>query len=104
MGGELDFQIARGYPFLKNDESITGNCMLAAKEYLGESQVKELDIWMAAEDFSYFSQAVPSVFYRLGTGNAELKTNISAHNAAFNIDEAALANGAGMMAYLIFSL
>ncbi|MCL9980185.1 MAG: M20 family metallopeptidase [Bacteroidia bacterium] len=104
MGGELDFQIARGYPFLKNEESITENCILAAKEYLGESQVKELDIWMAAEDFSYFSQAVPSVFYRLGTGNAELKTNISAHNSAFNIDEAALANGAGMMAYLVFGV
>jgi len=104
MGGELDFQIARGYPFLKNDETITDKCMIAAKEYLGESQVKELDIWMAAEDFSYFSQAVPSVFYRLGTGNAEKKTNISAHNAAFNIDEDSLANGAGMMAYFVFGV
>jgi metal-dependent amidase/aminoacylase/carboxypeptidase family protein len=101
MGGELDFQISRGYPFLKNDPDTTEHCIDAAQQYLGESQVKELDIWMAAEDFSYFSQAVPSVFYRLGTGNAELKTNISAHNAAFNIDEAALANGAGLMAYLV---
>ncbi len=101
MGGELDFQISRGYPFLKNDPDTTERCIDAAQQYLGESQVKELDIWMAAEDFSYFSQAVPSVFYRLGTGNAELKTNISAHNAAFNIDEAALANGAGLMAYLV---
>jgi metal-dependent amidase/aminoacylase/carboxypeptidase family protein len=56
---------------------------------------------MAAEDFSYFSQAVPSVFYRLGTGNADKGTTHSVHNPHFNIDEDSLAHGAGLMAYLV---
>jgi len=100
MGGELDFHIARGYPFLKNDPNVTQRCIDAAQAYLGEAQVKELDIWMAAEDFSYYSQEVPSVFYRLGTGNKENGTTFSVHHPSFDIEEESLADGAGLLAFL----
>jgi amidohydrolase len=38
-------------------------------EYLGKENVLDADIWMAAEDFAYYSQAAASCFYLLGTGN-----------------------------------
>src|SRR3546814_16839058 len=31
--------------------------------------VLDLDIWMAAEDFAFYSQAAPACFYRLGIRN-----------------------------------
>jgi len=100
MGGSVDFEIRRGYPFLKNDEVISEICREAAEEYVGTENVKPLDIWMAAEDFAYYSQEVPSCFYRLGTRNEEKGTGVSVHNAKFDVDEDAIEQGAGLFAYM----
>ncbi len=100
MGGSVDFEIKRGYPFLKNDEVISEICREAAEEYVGTENVKPLDIWMAAEDFAYYSQEVPSCFYRLGTRNEEKGTGVSVHNAKFDVDEDAIEQGAGLFAYM----
>jgi metal-dependent amidase/aminoacylase/carboxypeptidase family protein len=74
--------------------------MQTAAEYLGSENVEELELWMAAEDFSYYSQEVPSCFYRLGTRNQTKGTHYSVHHPAFDIDEDALEIGAGLMAQL----
>lgn len=103
MGGQLDFDIRKGYPFLKNHEDLTLRLQNEAKAFLGDDHVEDLGIWMAAEDFSYFSQAVPSCFYRLGTRNEAKKTTFSVHHASFDVDEDALEQGCGLMAYLAIS-
>ena len=100
MGAEIDIEIKKGYPFLKNDETLTSICMEAAEEYVGGDRVKELELWMAAEDFWYYSQEVPSCFYRLGTRNMEKGTHYSVHHPSFDIDEDALEIGSGLMAEL----
>jgi len=69
MGGQLDFEIRKGYPFLKNNPELTARSVAAAQTYLGAENVLDLDIWMAAEDFAYFSQEIDGCFYRLGTRN-----------------------------------
>jgi amidohydrolase len=100
MGGELDFEVRKGYPFLKNAEELTSRAQLAAIDYLGEENVEDLDIWMAAEDFSYYTQEIDGCFYRLGTRN-EAKGIISGvHTPTFDIDEDALEIGAGLMAFI----
>lgn len=100
MGGSVDIEIRRGYPFLHNDEELTLRCKNAASEYLGEPHVEHLDIWMAAEDFAYYSQEVPSCFYRLGVRNEEKGIVNSVHHPAFDADEDALEDGAGLLAWL----
>ena len=100
MGGEIDFEVRKGYPFLKNAEALTERATAAAKDYLGEENVEELDIWMAAEDFSYYTQEIDGCFYRLGTRNEQKGITAGVHTSHFNIDEDALEIGAGLMAYL----
>lgn len=100
MGGSCDFNIAHGYPFLINEEKLTANARLFAEEYLGAANVIDLDIWMAAEDFAYYSQVTDACFYRLGTGNAEKGTTYSVHTPNFDIDEDALRTSTGLMAYI----
>jgi amidohydrolase len=100
MGGSVDFRIEKGYPFLVNEEKLTARTKQIAIEYLGEENVLDLDIWMAAEDFSYFSQAADACFYRLGTGNKAKGITSSVHTPTFDIDESALALSTGLMAYL----
>ncbi len=100
MGATIDFEIRRGYPFLINEPELTARSIAKAKEYLGEENVEELDIWMAAEDFAYYSQVMPACFYRLGVRNESMGITSSVHTPTFNIDESALTVGAGMMAWL----
>ncbi|MNK08658.1 N-acyl-L-amino acid amidohydrolase [compost metagenome] len=100
MGGSCDFDIHRGYPFLINEEKLTNNAKALAQDYLGAENVVDLDIWMAAEDFAYYSQATNACFYRLGTGNPVKDTMHSVHTPQFDIDEDALKISTGLMAYI----
>jgi len=100
MGGSCDFDIHKGYPFLINEEKLTANARSFAEEFLGKENVIDLDIWMAAEDFSFYSQVTDACFYRLGTGNAAKDTQYSVHTPRFDIDEDALKISTGLMAYI----
>ena len=100
MGGICEFEISKGYPFLVNNPELTRASRLAAEEYLGVDNVVDLDLWMGAEDFAYYSHEMPACFYRLGTGNEEKGTTNGVHTPNFNIDEDALEIGMGLMAWL----
>jgi amidohydrolase len=100
MGGSCDFNIVRGYPFLINEEKLTANVRAYAEDFLGKENVLDLDIWMAAEDFAYYSQVSDACFYRLGTGNKERGITSSVHTPTFDVDEESLKLSTGLMAYI----
>ena len=100
MGGSCEFEIKKGYPFLVNEEKLTAAAKQYAQEYLGKENVLDLDIWMAAEDFAYYSQVTDACFYRLGTRNEAKGITSSVHTPTFDIDENALAISTGLMAYI----
>lgn len=100
MGGECELTVMPGYPFLVNDEITTQRAIAAAENYLGKENVEELQVRMTAEDFAFYSQQIPSCFYRLGTGNRSKNIVSGIHTATFDIDEKALEIGAGLMAWL----
>jgi len=62
QGGGCEVDIRKGYPFLVNDETTTEVAISDAIDYLGEENVKQLDLRMTAEDFAYFSQKQASGF------------------------------------------
>lgn len=100
MGGRCHFNIVRGYPTLLNDPKLTDQVAAFAGDYLGKENVLDEDIWMASEDFAYYSQEITSCFYLLGVGNREKGITSSLHTPSFDIDEHALAISAGLMAYI----
>ncbi len=100
MGGSCEVFIDKGYPFLVNDDQVTAEARQAAVEYLGAENVADLDLRMTAEDFAYYSQQVPSCFYRLGTRNEERNIVHNLHTDRFDVDEKALEVGAGLMAWM----
>jgi amidohydrolase len=100
MGGSCEVNILHGYPFLENHPELTSRTKKQAEAYLGKENVLDLDVWMAGEDFAFYSQKVDACFYRLGVRN-EAKGIISqVHTPTFDIDEDALEVGAGLMAWL----
>jgi len=100
MGGSCEFNIMKGYPFLINEEKLTAATRSHAETYLGKENVLDLDIWMAAEDFAYYSQVADSCFYRLGTRNESRGIVSSVHTPTFDVEEDAFKISTGLMAYL----
>jgi amidohydrolase len=100
MGASCTVDIARGYPYLHNDETLAGELKTSMEEFVGADNVVDMDIWMAAEDFAHYSHRVPSVFYVVGVGNELKKTTSGLHTPTFDIDEDVLPLGAGLMAWL----
>lgn len=103
MGGSCEFKILNGYPFLKNDPKLTSRMKEAAEKFLGKENVLDLDLWMAAEDFAYYTQQIDACFYRLGVRNEAKGITSGVHTPTFDIDEASLETGSGLMAWLAVS-
>ena len=90
-GVEVEVDISRGYPSVKNDVMLAYEAMIvAADEGIA---VREMQRLTTAEDFGYYTERYPSLFFRLGVG---AKAGGS-HTATFLPDEAALAVGERMM-------
>ncbi|MGC9374388.1 MAG: M20 metallopeptidase family protein [Bacteroidales bacterium] len=100
MGAKAEINIKSGYPVLINDESVTLKAKEAAKQFLGTKNIVDLDYRMTSEDFAYYSQKKPSVFYRLGVADENHKECSSLHSPKFNINEKALETGIGTMAFM----
>lgn len=95
-----EVEIKRGYPALINNDELTGRVKTGLKEIFGQENILDLDLRMTAEDFAYYSQKIPSCFYRWGTGNKAKNITAMNHTAQFDIDEDSLIPG---MAGLVIS-
>lgn len=100
MGGKCEVKISRGYPYLQNDVSLTKRIREAANEYIGEQNVVDIDLTLGSEDFAYYSHVIPASFYRMGTRNEEKKITSYVHTPTFDIDEEALKQSPGIMAWM----
>lgn len=100
MGAEASIHIDVGYPFVLNNEALSAAAMQHAKLYAGEKNVTETELRMGAEDFAYYSHRIPACFFRLGAGNKAKGITSGVHTPTFNIDEGAIEQGMGMMAWL----
>lgn len=87
MGGEYHLDIRKGYPSLFNNPEFTAKAKSIAIDYLGEENVVDLDLRMTAEDFAYYSQVIPSCFYRFGTAEPNKISEKKLHHPEFDIDE-----------------
>lgn len=100
MGAQAELEIRKGYPVLYNDEALSLRARQRISDYVGEDKVVDLDLWMAAEDFAFYTHEVPGCFYRLGTRNEAKDIVHGLHTPRFNIDEEALQVSTGLMAWL----
>ena len=103
-GAEIDFRVDVGYPTVDNEPVITEAAWKLADQYMGAEHVEETELRMGAEDFGYYSQVIPGCFFRLGVRNESIDAIHNVHTPVFKVDEAAIAHGVGMMAWLGVSL
>ncbi|WP_241788581.1 M20 metallopeptidase family protein [Sphingobacterium rhinopitheci] len=98
-GASADVEIRRGYPVLHNDADLAVKVRCYLNEFLGEEAVEEAPVWMAAEDFSYYTQHFPSLFFLVGIANTQKGISAELHTPNFQIDEDAFEYAIGAMLY-----
>lgn len=79
---KFQFDINEGYPVVYNNPQLVESIVSISPDIL---LLKDHE--MISEDFSWYLQEIPGVFFFLGTG-----THIPLHNAKFDFDESILMN------------
>jgi hippurate hydrolase len=87
-GVEIKEDIRPLYPPVVNDGKLYEHFKAAIE---GKSNFIEMEPLMLAEDFSYYQEAVPGIFFMLGTRTDEFCYPL--HNSRFNFDEVVLKEG-----------
>jgi amidohydrolase len=98
-GGTYTFRINHGYPAVINPEKLNAYVRETAKRTT--SGVVELDEpIMAGEDFGFYQETMPGVFFYLGSGSEACDSRWAWHHPRYNVDESAMRTGAEMMVRL----
>lgn len=92
---DLDHQV--GAPPIDNDPWATGLFHRAAAAVVGAEGVQPTRQSGGGEDFSWFLERAPGAFLRLGVGRPGVEP-VDIHARAFDVDEAAIALGARLLA------
>ncbi|MCX7838260.1 MAG: amidohydrolase [Anaerolineae bacterium] len=95
-GGDYKWKLIDGYPATVNDARMAELVRAVAREVVGADKVKEAELQMGAEDFSFMARAKPAAFFNLGAKKDTLDR--PHHNPMFDIDESVLPIGAAMLA------
>lgn len=103
--GTVDFMKdkLRPYPATVNDEALYKHAKKVGEHLLGEPNFHLLSMSMGAEDFSFYSQKMPSSFFMIGTKNETLKPDGQLHSPYLVLDEEVLPIGAALHAAVAFS-
>ncbi len=88
-GATAEANISRGYPVTYNDPALTAMMMPSLQRAAGKENVIPTPAVTMAEDFSFFQQKVPGVFFFLGAYPTDVKLEKQPvhHTADFMIDE-----------------
>lgn len=87
--------IMHGYPGVYNDPETYKKGKQFLVDYFGDDKVEEMEIRMTAEDFGFYSQLYPSLFYRFGVTGESNKNSGGLHTSNFTIDENAFLASVG---------
>ena len=89
----VDFKIYGGYPVTFNDLDLSKKYGPILKKAADGNYYEALVPRTGAEDFSFFAQQVPGLFFFLGVNPPEAESMPTNHSPYFYIDDAALDNG-----------
>ncbi|HEX2833611.1 MAG TPA: amidohydrolase [Thermoanaerobaculia bacterium] len=98
-GAKAEVTITTGYPITYNDPALT-DAILPALRRVPNAKVRLVNAVLGAEDFSFFQQNVPGVFYWIGTrpANQTPEEAPSNHSPLFYVDESGLGVGVRSLA------
>ncbi len=98
-GVKINVRIADGYPVLVNNDDLTARAIEFSTRLLGKENVELFTTRMSSEDFAFFTEAFPAVYYRAGIKKKGTQQR-NLHTGDFDIDEDGLETGVANMCWL----
>jgi amidohydrolase len=101
-GATADVTITDGYPITYNNPALTEKTVPTLRRVAGASNVSTVNPTLGAEDFSFYEQKVPGLFFWLGIrpANQTPEQAASNHSPLFYIDESGLLLGVKAMTHV----
>ncbi|HEX7181442.1 MAG TPA: amidohydrolase [Thermoanaerobaculia bacterium] len=99
-GGSFEMEYQRNAPATVNDPALTEKVRPLLERALGAGNVKAVEPTMGGEDFAYFANVVPGVYFRLGVLKPGT-TSGGLHTPTFRADDSSVAVGMKAMARLL---
>jgi metal-dependent amidase/aminoacylase/carboxypeptidase family protein len=93
FGATIEFDLVVGEPPVVNHPDVVDVVTGAVKDFAGEGAILNAPGWSAADDFGFYSEKVPSVYFRLGVRSDLESTVYPLHHQSFQVDEDALPLG-----------
>jgi metal-dependent amidase/aminoacylase/carboxypeptidase family protein len=101
-GAGADVTIDPGYPVTFNDPNLTQRMTPVLAAVVGKGHTEVIPLVTGAEDFSYYQQQVPGLYFFLGVTphGTDAKKAPMCHSPRFYVDESAIAIGIRSLAHL----
>ncbi|WP_340104299.1 amidohydrolase [Rhodohalobacter sp. 8-1] len=99
-GAEATLTINKGYPITYNDPELTARMAPTLVEVAGENNAIIMNAITGAEDFSFFQEEVPGLYFFVG-GKAPGREAAGHHTPDFYIDESGMKLGVRAMSNLV---
>ncbi|EHZ2231714.1 amidohydrolase [Listeria monocytogenes] len=92
FGVTVELTYTNDYPPLYNDPAVTEQVVASLQKGLGEylTGISEYDMLSGSEDFAYYLQKIPGVFFYIGAKPKNTSNAYFNHHPKFDIDEDAL--------------
>lgn len=103
QGASATVEFDSGYPITYNDPALTAMMLPTFKETAGDSNVFLEKPWTGAEDFSFYQEQIPGLFFFLGgTPKGKLDEAFPHHTPDFFVTDDAMKLGIRTFCYLVF--
>lgn len=100
-GADYRFELVTGRPLLENSPELVPIVKEAVAAMSSELALYPQVLAMCGEDFAYFLQKVPGVYFYFGCAKEE-GVGYQCHHPRFDIDERVLGKGSSLLAQLVF--
>jgi len=99
----VEFKINEGYPVTINDPELGNKMLPSLHQVFGKNHVIDPGLITGAEDFSFFANEIPGLYFFMGVTpkDRDAKTAASNHSPQFYVDEPALLNGVRAFVQLV---
>lgn len=97
---QLNYQT--GYPAVYNHPAETDTFIEIVKGFAEDSHVVEMTPIMGSEDFAYYLQEKPGMFFFTGARNEEIGAKYPHHHPLFDFDERAMVHAAKALVALVY--
>ena len=101
FGGDYAFSFEEETPSVANHPELLNLMMPSLSEAIGAGNVNPIKPQMMADDFAFYSQRIPSLYFLLGVKNPRLPNPAPLFSPYFNPDERSIGVGIKILCHLL---